>query len=46
VFVDGKVVGEGASTLQLACGPHKVRIGSHGAEQTLVVPCGGAVELP
>jgi hypothetical protein len=46
VYLDGKLVGAGAGTLSVPCGSHTIRIGSHGAAQKIVVPCGGAVDLP
>jgi hypothetical protein len=45
IFVDGRVVGEGAATLHLPCGVRTIRIGSGGSAQTVDVPCGGAVAL-
>jgi hypothetical protein len=46
VYLDGKLVGAGSGTLSVPCGGHTIRIGSHGAAQKIVVPCGGAVDLP
>jgi hypothetical protein len=45
VFVDSHVVGEGPEPLRLRCGQHTLRLGSAGEEQTVTVPCGGAVHV-
>jgi len=45
VWVDGKVVGETPSPVTVACGPRTVKIGSHGSEQKLAVPCGGELDV-
>ena len=45
VFVDGHVVSDGAGSVEIACGHHNVRIGSHGRTQSIDVPCGGALDL-
>jgi len=47
VFVDGHVVAsDGSKPIEIACGRHNVRVGSHGKTQPVDVPCGGAVDLP
>jgi serine/threonine-protein kinase len=44
VFIDGKVQAwQSGESIRIACGTHVVRIGSHGAVQTVDVPCGGSV---
>jgi serine/threonine-protein kinase len=46
VFIDGKVQAwQSGESIPIACGPHTVRIGSHGAVQTVDVPCGGSVDV-
>jgi hypothetical protein len=45
VWVDNKVVGETPTPVLVACGPRAVKVGSHGSEQKLVVPCGGELEV-
>jgi serine/threonine protein kinase len=45
VFVDGHVVSDGAASVDVACGHHTVRIGSHGKTQSIDVPCGGSLDL-
>jgi hypothetical protein len=45
VFVDGHVVGDGAKPIDVACGHHTLRIGSHGKSQSIEVPCGGAFSV-
>jgi hypothetical protein len=45
VVVDGHLVRESSSSLQLPCGPHTVRIGYAGKARLAVVPCGGAVTV-
>jgi hypothetical protein len=43
VFVDGVVLGESDAPLEVRCGKHSVRVGSHGEAQDVDVPCGGDV---
>ena len=43
VFVDGVVVGDGRTPIEVACGRHAVRVGSRGAPRPVDVPCGGDV---
>ena len=44
VFVDGQfALAHSGGTLKLPCGRHTIRIGSHGANQSIDVPCGAAV---
>ena len=44
VFVDGQfALAHSGGTLKLPCGKHTIRIGSHGANQSIDVPCGAAV---
>jgi serine/threonine protein kinase len=45
IFVDGRVVGDGAQPALVPCGSHSVRIGSAGAPQQVDVPCGQAITL-
>ncbi|HEY1956943.1 MAG TPA: serine/threonine-protein kinase [Polyangiaceae bacterium] len=45
VYVDHHVAGDGSKPLDLACGAHVVRIGSHGKTQSVDVPCGGDVSV-
>jgi hypothetical protein len=41
VFLDGRVVGETPRLLRVPCGGHELRMGSAGAAQHVVLPCGG-----
>jgi hypothetical protein len=43
VFLDGKLAGNGAQSLVVACGAHKVKVGSSRPEQAVDVPCGGEI---
>ncbi|WP_394839553.1 protein kinase [Pendulispora rubella] len=43
VYVDGKVVAQGAGSHVVSCGKHTVKVGSDGKVQELTVPCGGSV---
>ena len=45
VYVAGRVVGEGEGTFEVPCGRHVVRVGSAGHDQSVVVPCGGSVDV-
>ncbi|HTQ46607.1 MAG TPA: serine/threonine-protein kinase [Polyangiaceae bacterium] len=45
IFVDGRVVGEGAAPIRVPCGQHSVRIGSAGRQQNVDVPCGQSVAV-
>ena len=45
VFVDGRSIGEGGRDHTVACGPHRIRVGSAGVERSVTVPCGGTIEL-
>ncbi len=45
IFVDGRVVGDGAQPATVRCGPHDVKIGSAGTPQRVDVPCGGSVTM-
>jgi serine/threonine-protein kinase len=45
IYVDGRVVGEGARPLRVRCGVHAVRIGASGPTQTVDVPCGGTASV-
>ncbi|MCW5831387.1 MAG: hypothetical protein KIS78_02885 [Labilithrix sp.] len=45
VFVDGRVVGEGAEPITVACGKHKIQIGSRGRARARNLPCGGELAL-
>ena len=45
VYVDGRVVGEGPEPLRVRCGTHLLRLGSAGEDQSVEVPCGGAVRV-
>jgi hypothetical protein len=35
---------DGAKPIEIACGHHTLRVGSHGKPQPIDVPCGGAVD--
>ncbi|WP_394828886.1 protein kinase domain-containing protein [Pendulispora albinea] len=43
IFLDGKVVGQGAGSHTVPCGRHTIKVGSDGAPQELTIPCGGTV---
>jgi hypothetical protein len=46
VFFDGQfAVPESGTTLRVSCGPHTIKIGSHGRTQAIDVPCGGSVTV-
>jgi serine/threonine-protein kinase len=45
IYFDGRVVGDGASPIRVACGRHTLRIGSAGRTQSVDVPCGEQLEL-
>ncbi|OJY15258.1 MAG: hypothetical protein BGO98_22735 [Myxococcales bacterium 68-20] len=45
IFVDGRVVGNGAGPLKVACGTRKIKIGSGGKLQVRDLPCGGELAL-
>lgn len=45
IFVDGRVVSEGAEPLVVRCGAHVLKVGSAGRERPIVVPCGGTVAV-
>lgn len=45
IWIDGKMVGEGAEPKTVDCGYRLVRIGSSGTEKVVIVPCGGEVDL-
>jgi hypothetical protein len=45
VFVDGRYAGDTPAPVVVKCGTHKVKIGSHGAERDVDVPCGQDVTL-
>jgi Meckel syndrome type 1 protein len=45
IFVDGRVVGDGAQPAVVRCGPHDVKVGSAGTPQRVDVPCGGSLTL-
>jgi serine/threonine-protein kinase len=45
IFVDGRVVGDGAQPALVPCGSHSVRIGSAGTPQQVDVPCGQAITI-
>jgi hypothetical protein len=45
VFVDGRMAGVPPPSLVVPCGRHRVKIGSQGREQTLLVPCGGSLAV-
>lgn len=44
-FIDGRVNESQGLTLEVPCGKHEVRIGSHGTSQVVDVPCGGRIEV-
>jgi hypothetical protein len=43
VWIDSKIVGQSPASFSVACGPHAVRVGSHGATRHVEVPCGNEV---
>jgi hypothetical protein len=43
VWVDGAVLGESDGPIDVRCGKHAIRVGSHGEAQDVDVPCGGDV---
>jgi hypothetical protein len=45
VFVDGIVVGEADAPLDVRCGAHSIKVGSHGEPHPVDVPCGGTVDV-
>jgi hypothetical protein len=45
VYVDGRLAGVPPPPIVVGCGPHVVKIGSRGREQSVLVPCGGSVSL-
>jgi hypothetical protein len=45
VYVDGRLAGVPPPPIVVGCGPHVVKIGSLGREQSVVVPCGGGVSI-
>jgi len=45
LFVDGVVVGETPTPVLVTCGPHVVKVGSAGSEQSIDVPCGTSIAL-
>ena len=45
VFVDGRVVGEGAEPITVSCGKRKIQIGSRGRPRARNLPCGGELTL-
>ena len=45
VYVDGRVIGEGGRDHTIACGRHRIRVGSTGVERSVTIPCGGTIEL-
>ena len=45
VFVDGLVAGESDGPLDVRCGPHTIKVGSHGEPHPVDVPCGGTIDV-
>lgn len=45
VYVDGHIIGEGGRDHTVACGAHRVRVGSTGTERHVTIPCGGTIEV-
>ncbi len=45
IYIDNRVVGDGNKSVDVACGRHTLRIGSHGKPQSIDVPCGGVFTL-
>ncbi len=45
IYVDGRLLGDGAAILTVPCGPRKVRIGRQGSERVVNVPCGGDIDV-
>jgi hypothetical protein len=46
VFIDGRLVGEGAGAFSVSCGKHVVKIGSSGRPTPVEVACGASVTVP
>jgi PEGA domain len=40
IFVDGRVVGQTPASVLVACGSHRVKVGSSGTERRVDLPCG------
>jgi hypothetical protein len=45
VWIDRTVVDGSSRSIEVPCGPHKVKVGSHGHARRVVVPCGGTLTL-
>jgi len=45
IYLDGKVVAQGAGSHVVSCGKHTVRVGSDGKAQEVTVPCGGSITV-
>jgi hypothetical protein len=45
IFVDGRVVGSGSEPINIRCGKHTIRIGTHGKSKVTNLPCGGELTL-
>ena len=45
VYIDGRLAGESGRDMTVACGPHKVKVGSAGTERAVVIPCGGRLDV-
>jgi len=43
VYVEGRMVGSAAAEVSVACGRHRIKIGSVGRDREIIVPCGGDV---
>lgn len=45
IFVDGQVVGQTPTTVNVKCGQRTVKLGSSGKGQSVDVPCGGEITV-
>src|SRR5690606_4304059 len=45
VYVDGRMLGVPPAAIRVRCGQRTIKVGSQGREQSVAVPCGGAVEI-
>ena len=45
LYIDGKLVGDSAGPVTVACGQHTIKLGSAGSSRSIAVPCGGEVAI-
>jgi tetratricopeptide (TPR) repeat protein len=45
ISIDGHAVGDAPGPFRVRCGPHAIRLGSHGKTHKIDVPCGGTSDL-